>query len=142
MARMSMNVRGFREAIANIKKISKDVEKAAKAAVFEEATNILAESQKQVPVDTGALRASGFVAFPEVAGGVISVSIGYGGPAGRRAAVGGSNSVEVGYAWIVHENLTSFHPVGNAKYLELPHMYARAGMADRIAARIAEKLGK
>lgn len=102
-------------------------------ALYEEAEAIMTDSkQNYVPVDTGALRASGFVELP--AGN--SVTFGYGGPAAP-------------YAVIVHEDLTKHHPIGSAKYLELPIMARLAGMPSLLAtkARLAiqgamQKLGK
>lgn len=61
------------------------------------------ESQKLVPVDTGALRNSAFTRA-EGSGFDTEISVGY----------------TVNYAIYVHENLTAFHHVGQAKFLEEP----------------------
>lgn len=85
------------------------------------AEQILTDSkQNYVPVDTGALRASGFTEGPEVTGPFIAMTLGFGGPSAS-------------YAVIVHEDLTKRHPVGQAKYLEIPLRKAIAGMANTIA---------
>lgn len=68
---------------------------------------IMAASQKIVPVDTGALRSSGLVNKPEERDKLIFVHLQYGGPAAD-------------YAWKVHEDLEAYHPHGQAKYLEEP----------------------
>lgn len=103
----------------------------AGAALFAEAQIEMAESKRRVPVDTGVLRASGYV-NPPVAGfglggggvaGTVRVELGYGGPAED-------------YAVIVHEDLDAFHRVGEAKFLESVLNESAPFMAQRIAKRI------
>lgn len=77
-------------------------------ALYEEANVIFNESQKLVPVDTGALRASGVVHPPKTEHHRTSVRVTYGGPAAS-------------YALYVHENLYARHNAPTqAKYLETP----------------------
>lgn len=76
-----------------------------------------------VPVDTGALRASGYVTRPTITETRASVEMGFGGPAAP-------------YAVIVHEDLTKRHPVGQAKFLELPLRARLAGMPAVLAMRV------
>jgi len=86
------------------------------ATLFTEAEKIMTVSKANyVPVDMGALRASGFVEPPELTAGGGSVTLGYGGPSAP-------------YALYVHEDLTKHHPVGQAKYLEVPVRAAVQGM--------------
>ena len=76
--------------------------------IYEEANVIFNESQKLVPVDTGALRASGFVHAPKKENDRVFVRVTYGGPAAH-------------YALYVHENLYARHDAPTqAKYLETP----------------------
>lgn len=97
-------------------------------ALRSEANAAFNESQRQVPVATGALRASGEVDGPNYLGNSeLEVTIGYGGAAGP-------------YALIVHENLEAHHPVGKAKYLEDPVNEQIDGMAERIASRVDKAL--
>lgn len=76
---------------------------------------ILAESQKLVPVDTGALKASG--KYTIYGGGVETEGI---------VSYGGSNLNPVSgletamYAIVVHEDVTVNHTNGQAKFLEQP----------------------
>lgn len=94
------------------------------AALYQEAEEIMARSKASyVPVDTGALRASGQVTGPAISGTQASVVLGY-----------GNSSVK--YALIQHENLSYKHTVGQAKYLEQPVNEALAGMPGRLATRI------
>jgi hypothetical protein len=74
-------------------------------ALREWAERVMSLSKSQyVPVDTGALRASGFVEGPDQTG---TVTLGFGG-------------VAAPYAVIVHEDLQARHLVGGPKYLEQP----------------------
>lgn len=88
---------------------------------------ITAAKQQYVPVATGALRASGFVAPPQISGNAVAVVMGFGGPAAP-------------YALIVHEDLTKRHPVGQAKYLEIPFKARVAGMAAVLKARLNQHI--
>ena len=100
--------------------------KVAARALRNEAQEAFAVSQDEVPVDTGALKASGRVR-PEVgvyeSGNEVYVEITYGGAATE-------------YSIYVHENLQAFHPHGKAKYLEDPLTRQVSGISGRIADKI------
>lgn len=92
--------------------------------MYQEASIIVTAAQTDyVPVRTGALRASGFVEAPQVSGTRSSVGFGFGGPGAE-------------YAVIVHEDLTKRHPVGQAKYLEIPLKARLQGMAAVLRQRV------
>lgn len=78
-------------------------------AMFEDAEATMTEIKEVpiVPVDTGVLRASGYVVPPEVTPVEAVVTLGFGGAAAA-------------YAIVQHERLDYRHPVGQAKYLEAP----------------------
>lgn len=97
----------FREAVADA------LEKAAK--------DVLDESRRYVPTDTGTLAASGKVQVDRAA---FSATIGY-----------GSGQAE-DYAVIQHENTHDHHDDGGPKFLERPLVKARQQMAQTIAAEI------
>ena len=102
--------------------------KAVAGSVMDEAEAIMATSKEHYcPVDTGILRASGIVLPPVITGQHVDVTMGYGGNASS-------------YALEVHENLSVQHPVGQAKYLEVPILAAASGMVDRIAVRAKSRL--
>ena len=103
-------------------------------ALYEAAENIATQAKRLTPVDTGALRSSAHVTPPEINGSILTVTIGYGGPAGSGNQ-GDTNSVDVGYAVLVHENLTAHHPVGQAKYLEQPVLEAMRTLEAELARR-------
>ena len=94
--------------------------KAAAAAAYQEATNIMAEAKPLCPVDNGFLKASGHVRMPEIDGARVTVTMGFGG-------------VAEAYALVQHENLDFHHNVGQAKFLEQPFAAAKSGLAGRMA---------
>lgn len=99
------------------------------AALYVEGQDILRESRDRVPVDTSALKNSGFADVPAwVTPGLARVTVGFGGPAAE-------------YAVIVHEDLEAHHDVGGPKYLESVILEHAPGFADRIAARVRQQLG-
>ena len=106
--------------------------------LYREATGIMESSRGLVPVDTGALRSSGYVKPPEQEGNRITVYLGYGGPAAQINPKSGQSTD--GYALYVHENLDAVHKVGTAKYLEMPFDQAKSGMGNRIAVNMANDL--
>ncbi len=117
------------------------VAKGVKGALFEEGNELITEAKQLVPVDEGVLKSSGFSNVPEQSGGrdKFIVEVGFGGPAGSGNQ-GDSNKEDVGYAVRVHEDLTSQHTVGQAKYLEQPFNQRLPTMAERLARRIKARL--
>lgn len=105
--------------------------KIAARALRHEAQEAFANSQDEVPVDTGALKASGRVR-PETgvfeSGNEVYVELTYGGSATE-------------YSIYVHENLEANHPHGKAKYLEDPMSRQVVGISGRIADKV-ERLTK
>ena len=100
--------------------------KVAARALRNEAQEAFAVSQDEVPVDTGALKASGRVR-PESGvynrGNEVYVELTYGGTATE-------------YSIYVHENLEANHPHGKAKYLEDPMTRQVNGISGRIADKV------
>lgn len=100
--------------------------KVAARALRHEAQEAFAHSQDEVPVDTGALKASGRIR-PEIgvlqSGNEVYVELTYGGSA-------------TAYSIYVHENLQASHPHGKAKYLEDPMTRQVQGISSRIADKV------
>ena len=91
-----------------LKRIPSHMPNILEKSIYEEANVIFNESQKLVPVDTGALSASGFVHAPRRENNRVFVRVTYGGSAAH-------------YALYVHENLYARHTAPTqAKYLETP----------------------
>lgn len=120
----SFEIKGLDRFRANLGRIAGAAIPAVKRAMFQEAEEIMTVSKTAfVPVDTGALRASGTVLPPEIKGSEVTVTLGYGGGA-------------VDYAVIVHERMGVHHPNGQSKFLEVPVLAASRGMDARLAERI------
>lgn len=124
---MSLKVVGVEKAIANIDRFKRAVPQAVWSAYIVEAEELLTESKRECPVDTGNLRASGHADYGLAPSSVsdINIKVGYGGPAAA-------------YALIQHENLEFNHTVGKAKYLEDPFNRRKKGMFERVAKRVRE----
>jgi hypothetical protein len=118
---------------------SEEILPAAEAALYREAEETITAAKLVTPVDEGVLRSSGHVQLPRAEGERSVIEFGFGGPAGTGNQ-GASNEKDVGYAVYVHEDLTANHPVGQAKFLEAPLLARRAGLAARIADRVAARL--
>lgn len=99
--------------------------------LYREGIGIMAESQPLVPVDTSALRSSGYVLEPVYDISTVTVTLGYGGPAAKINPKTGESTDS--YALTVHENLEAFHKVGTAQFLAMPFDQAKPGMVDRLA---------
>ena len=107
-------------------------------ALYTEGEQIMSASKPLVPVDTGALRASGYVEQPAISEDKVTVELGYGGPAAQQNPKSGESTD--GYAIYVHENLEAHHRVGQAHYLSDPFYAAQGGMSERIAQRMKADL--
>lgn len=120
---LTVGLSGDKELKAKLRQLGAAALPAGAASLFDSATNIMAISRGQyVPVETGTLRASGFVQPPDFEGKSVSVYLGYGGAAAP-------------YALAVHENPRAgktggvspsgkkykrWAQVGQWKYLEQP----------------------
>lgn len=106
-ARVQIDQRSLRRVIGKIHLKGEEMKRKAATFLFQRGEEVMEESKRECPVDTGTLRSSGFVQPPDVERGEMSVLLGYGGAAAE-------------YAVFVHEDLTARHPVGKAKFLEDP----------------------
>ena len=97
-------------------------------ALYEEAEVTMTQAKRNTPVLTGAMRASGHVLPPTYSLHEVTVTLGFGGPAGSGNHAGETNKTDVGYAIVVHENLSARHIVGGAKYLERAIVEAQGRM--------------
>lgn len=100
------------------------VHAAAEAALDAAAQLIFDESQRLVPVDTGALKASG-----QVTRDGLTATIAY----GQQDNAGRGSRDTADYAPIVHERMDTHHPVGQAKFLEVP-LHSEAAKVGEILA--------
>lgn len=91
--------------------------------LYAEAYGIINTAIPLTPVDTGFLRQSAHVDFPEVEGERVEVAFGY----------------AAEYAVHVHERMDLHHPVGQPKFLEQPLLAWKADALGRIAAAIRQQ---
>ncbi len=117
---------GFDETMKGLIERQKRIREAVAKALHQEALAIMATSVRQVPVDTGRLRQSHYVAPPKDSPHGSTVSMGY----------------SADYALSVHEMTEVGHAVGKAKFLEDPVKEARQGFSQRVNARAQALLRK
>lgn len=141
MATFEFRVRGIAAAQAALRALGERAKAELAAALYTEGEAIMGHSKPLVPVDTGALRSTGHVQPPKLEARTVRVTLGYGGPAGTDGVSAEGAGRYVGYALKVHEDLAARHRTGQAKYLEQPAREASAGMAERLAKRLAARLG-
>lgn len=120
---MVLTVAGFDRALANIDAAIENLRAKAVIALYQEAEIEMTEAKRRTPVDTGALRDSGFVEPAEEDFGGVSVRLGFGGASAP-------------YAIYVHENLEAIHPVGEAKFLESTILESAPYLPARVAKRM------
>jgi len=116
-------IEGVEELRRTLNRMSGEAPRALGMAIFAEAHEIMGDSKRLVPVDTGTLQGSGIVGLPDVGMTGASVEFGYG-------------SAAVPYAVPVHERSDLTHTNGTYKFLERPVLEAASGMGGRLAARI------
>lgn len=144
-------------------RLGADAERALGAALYAEASIIMAQSKQIVPVDMGTLRSSGHVQLPETHGSKVSVRLGYGGAAAKYAVyVHEGTGPAVGRPaffppiaalrdWMSRHGIPekSYWVVARAigskgrkptKFLERPFRAATVGMLGRIAGRLRAEL--
>lgn len=100
-----LQIKGIEKFVKNLEKIAERAQDAARAAVYLEANNIMADAVPGTPKKTGALRSSAYVTLPDENA---QVEIGFGGPAAD-------------YAMVVHEKMFENYTTDGTgpKYLEI-----------------------
>ena len=113
MVGINVNTTGFDKLDSSLQNIINNIKDATMDQLHDVASNIMINSQDEVPIDTKALIKSGFIV--EEGNSIIA---GYGGPNTKINPKTGILTEE--YALKVHEDLSVNHPVGKAKFLEDP----------------------
>lgn len=131
MTSMYVGSVGYDELLAALETLDERIVGIVQEAALNEAKHEFPMTQEQVPVRTGALKASGRVDLFEFEPGEVTAGIAYG-------------NTEIDYAVIVHEDLEAFHPHGKAKFVEdVVRGEMESGHArERMAAEMAPKLAK
>jgi hypothetical protein len=108
---ISLSVSGIDKLKERLAASGAAVRKSVAAEMYQFSEEVMAASKEVVPVDTGALMATGHVELPVEDGDVVTVTLGYGDTA-------------VGYALYVHEDMSPTtkwtRPGSGPKYLEGP----------------------
>lgn len=117
---MALEIEGIEAMKVTLQKVTERGMNAAKAAVYLEANNVMAEALPLTPKDYGALRSSGYVTMPE---DTPVVEMGFGGPAAD-------------YAVVMHEDpKMNYTTAGTGtKYLEHAIDRRRAGFEQNLGA--------
>lgn len=118
---MPGQIKNLDRAKIRLKKLSDEMQQAARLALIQEAGEVIEASKPLVPVDTGALKASDYITETEK-----GVNFGY--------------SEE--YALVVHEDLSANHPVGQAKYLEIPYLQRKRKIREGVEKKVKELVKK
>lgn len=111
-----MAVRGLKAILRALEKEKSSYGEALNAALYQEGLAIDAVAVKRVPVDTGRLRSTHYVA-PPTDDGVCEVGFG------------------TDYALPVHDRVEVYHKVGGPLYLKSALDEAQSGYVDRLAKR-------
>ena len=109
---------------ANLMLIDIKTKQGAKKALKTTATNIMAQSQSEVPRETETLLSTAYIEQPKVSGDIVSLNLGYASSdKDKRNPLTGKMASE--YALVVHETPPSEakHPYGKWKYLADPTTY-------------------
>ena len=138
---MTLEMRGVEAMAAALKIWNAKAKTAALGALREEAADIMAVSQKFVPVDQGTLKGSKYIDKPVLAGSTATVTMGYGGAAGKYALAVHENPRAGGTHGISPSGQRYRHwaQTGRWKYLEQPILMARKGFLERIGRKIRER---
>ena len=118
----TVRVEGIDRTKGKLEKLAKENKQKLRDGMWTAGRFLLRESQKLVPVDTGALKASGKVLVRNNSDDAPEYIVTYG-------------NGEVSYAVYQHENLDYFHETGQAKFLEQPAREYRKTMIDMVERR-------
>ena len=132
----TVEISGTKEIAKVLRRLGLEAPKAVAAGLYQEAEATMTDAKVLTPVDTGNLRASGHVALPVIDGPVVSIVMGFGGPAGSGNHAGQTNPEDVGYAVWVHENVKAHHPVGQHHFLQTAIQQRSGGVAGRLATHL------
>ena len=154
MSFVAVETRGFTELAARLGQAPGKGHRALAKGLYAEGQGLLHDTLPHVPVDTGALRASGDVGLPTIAGPFIEVQVGFGGPTAPYAVYVHEipppppNSPTQGPPFGTHAYpmapgawVSAYHnPPTSWKFLERTAMERMAGMGDRVGLVVAVEL--
>jgi len=131
---------GVGDVLGKLKSMGHNAQKVAGAVMKEEADEVLRLAKdRYVPIDTGALKDSGFTKGPSYPRkGAVEVTVGFGPSLHTRRARGGQSGSE--YAVPVHEMPNLLHQHGSWKYLQIPLLIRMAGFERRAGGEIIHRI--
>lgn len=135
--RFGVKITGQKKLLNQLKKAQRLIPQEFAKYMYEELLEIMDESQRQVPVDTGALKRSGYVDRPKLTRTRIQTRIGYAGRATKINPRTGQPTSK--YASTVHEVPRNYR-IGKYKYLEDPIKERQPYIAKNIARKIKRRL--
>ena len=118
MMKLKWSEKSLANMMANCQRLKLNSKSGAKRALREVATNIMAQSRSECPIDTMALVNSSYIENPIDSGDSVSIKMGYGGLNDKMNPDSGKMASE--YALVVHEIPQYYHPYGKWKFLEDP----------------------
>jgi hypothetical protein len=129
MANLRFEITGLDDLKSKIQNAANELPRNAGAALYQFAEDVMSVSKdERVPVDTGRLMNSGYVALPQQEGNVISVTMGYG----------------TDYALKVHEDMDAHvhwkRPGSGPKFLENPLKESEANLAPVVGDAVKQTL--
>ena len=140
MSDIEIRVTGVDEALRRMQWLIQHFPHEVAGEVYTEAELTMTESKRECPVDTGALRGSGFVEAPKITSNNISVTLGYGGVAAKVNPKTGQSANN--YAIIVHEKVGGhwISPGIKEKFLEDPIKRRAPKILERVALKVKRLL--
>ena len=111
----------------NLEKLERKNPERVAAALYQEGLDLMAESMRRTPVETGTLQKTHHTSEPVQRGPFVEVAITAGGP-------------KAPYAVAVHERTEVFHNPGQAKFLESTILEDAPYFLKRIGARLKKGL--
>lgn len=130
MIKLKWSEKSLAQVMANCQKLKLDSKSGAKRALREVATNIMAQSRSECPIDTGTLVSTSYIENPIDEGNRVSIKMGYASLATNKMNPEpdwtGKMRMASEYALTVHETPGTppgggaYHPYGKWKFLEDP----------------------
>jgi hypothetical protein len=131
---LNIKVEGVNKTLLNLADMYSEFPHEFAEALYGEAENIMTESKREIPVDTGTARDSGFVEEPKFEEGKVSVSLGYGGAASKINPKTGEPSGA--YIIPLHERQATHHGGQKWKFLEDPMKRRAPVLRQELVARM------
>jgi len=131
---LTIRVEGMEEARVRLREWNVVARDRVAAALLQAGEAIESASKQLVPVQTGTLRASGYVEGPAITADLIRVTLGYGGAAQPYA-----HYQHQGYSWQSGYTTPLQHPGGGQSHFLIdPAKVALPGVIERVAAALRE----